>query len=233
MKIKLNLKNITILSIIITALIISGCGGGGSSGDDSGVFTAHLAAGKISMQNGGTRDSLYACIKGNGAGGGWIEDQAGNKLPNSDLALNSTSGKYEVLIDRSSGGFPAGTYVLKYFLNGDVYELKKEQLEWTTVPEFIPAPNPPVYNSSTRTVTVSYQPVSGNRVEYYLSIYSAVTGSLHRETSTTPGTEISEYLPVSGDYQIQLNADVYQNNVLTYTVKHWFTDIIKAGVKAP
>jgi hypothetical protein len=60
-----------------------------------------------------------------------------------------------------------------------------------------------------------------------------VTGSLHRETSTTPGTEISEYLPVSGDYQIQLNADVYQNNVLTYTVKHWFTDIIKAGVKAP
>ena len=233
MKSKFFFKNIAVVIMVITSLIITGCGGSGSSSGDSSTFIAQLAAGKISMQNSGTRDSLYAFIKGSGVGGGWIEDQAGNKLTNSDLVLNNVNGKYEVLIDRSSGGFPAGTYVLKYFLNGDVFELKKEQLEWTTVPVFNPAPNPPVYNQSTKTVTVSYQPVSGSRVEYYLSIYSAVTGTLYRETSTTPGTEISEYLPVSGDYQIRLNADVYQNDVLTYTVKHWFTDVIKAGVKAP
>ncbi|MGM0598250.1 MAG: hypothetical protein ACQETH_00415 [Candidatus Rifleibacteriota bacterium] len=233
MKFKLFFKNFAFLTALVTALIISGCGGGGSSSDDSDLFTAQLAAGKVSIQNGGTRDTLYACIKGSGAGGGHIEDQAGNELPGSDLVLNSINGNYEVLLDRSSGSFRAGTYVLKYFLNGEVYELKKEQLEWTTVPEFIPAPNPPVYNSSTRTLTVSYQPVNGSRVEYYLSIYSAVTGSLYRETSTTPGTEISEYLSRPGDYQIRLNADVYQNDVLTYTVKHLFTDVIKAGVKAP
>lgn len=213
--------------IFLTIILTIGCGGGsGSLDSDPSSFSASLAAGKLSFEGGTTQDTLYASVNGTGVAGGWIEDQSGNKLTGSDLILENATGRYEVLLKRIAGSFTAGTYVLKYFLNGQTYELKKDGIQWTTATEFFPAPTPPVWDSSSRLLTVRYQSLSGSTVKYYLSIYSAITGTLYRETPRTYGPEISEYISTSGDYRVVLNAEVIENETIVSTSKHSFAQTI-------
>jgi hypothetical protein len=234
MSVKYHSRILPVLLIFLIIIICTGCGGGSGGGNtDPSVFSANLAVGKISFEGSTTQDTLYASVTGSGIGGGWIEDQVGNKLAGSDLSLESSTGKYEVLLRRSVGGFAAGTYVLKYFLDGQTYELKKENLQWITAPDFYPAPNPPEWNSSSRLLTVRYQPVSGSSVRYFLSIYSDITGTLYRETPYTYGPEISEYISAPGDYRIVLNAEILENGVLVNTARYSFSSVIRAAKTAP
>ncbi|GAB4282157.1 MAG: hypothetical protein Kow0029_27620 [Candidatus Rifleibacteriota bacterium] len=220
-------KLVFFLFLFMVLFLINGCGGGsGGSNIDPSSFSAFLATGKISYEGGTTEDTLSASVAGPGVSGGWIEDVAGNKLAGSDLTLENVTGKYETIVRRPAGGFPAGTYILKYFLNGQAYELKKENMQWTTAPEFFPAPAPPTYDANSRILTVRYQPISGSSVSYYLRIYSATTGSLYRETPRTYGPEISEYLSASGDFKVVLIAEVTENGAVTSTARHSFSQTL-------
>jgi hypothetical protein len=225
-------KLILKLFLFLIIIVCSGCGGSGGSSEPS-TFSASLAPGTKSYEGGSTVDTLYASVSGPGVAGGWIEDISGNKLPGSDLSLESSTGRYEALIERAAGGIPAGTYILKYFRDGQTFELKKENMQWTTAPAFIPAPTPPDYNPASKLVTVRYQAISGANVRYYLSIYSAVTSNLYRETPYFYGPEISEYIPMSGSYKIVLNAEVLENSLVTATAKHVFSATIQTAKRVP
>lgn len=224
-------KTFIYLLLFITGIL--GCGGSSGDSTDSMYTTANLCVGKKSYEGGTINDVLYAVVGGTGITGGWIEDNTGNKLSGSDLQLENLTGKYQTVIEKSAGTILGGTYILKYFINGEVNELKIDNMLWTNAPQFNPAPNPPEYNPIGRSVTVRYQPVSGSNVRYFLRIFSVATGSLYRESDFSYGPEISEYLPMSGSYIIELNAEVIENQKITGVAKHRFTTPVVASSRAP
>lgn len=219
-----------ILSLITP--LLTGCGGGGGGAStDPASLVATIATGKLSIEGGEIKDTLSASVGGGGVAGGWIEDQTGNKLAGSDLVMENTVGRYEVMLQRGQGGFPAGTYVLKYFVNGETLELKKENLQWTTAAQFLPAPAAPDFTNGI--LTLSYQPVSGSSVRYYARIYSAITGTLYRETIPTSGLVITENISFPGQYRVVLHAEVIENGQTVSIARHNYTGIIQASIQAP
>ncbi len=223
-----------LIIIALIALSSAGCGGGGGSDAvDPATLVATLATGKLSTDGAGNQDILFASVGGSGVSGGWIEDVNGNKIAGSDLAMENTTSRYEVLMQRGEGGFTAGTYVLKYFVNGEALTYKRENLQWTTAAQFQTAPDPLNWNAINRLLTVSYNPVNGANVRYFLRIYSAVTGSLYRETQPTNGFMITETISFPGEYRVVLNAEVLENGLVVSTAKHNFTTVIQASVRVP
>lgn len=215
-------------------LLLSGCGGSGSGGSaDPASLIATLATGKLTVDGGATQDILFASVGGAGVAGGWIEDVNGNKLAGSDLVMENTTGRYEVMVARASNGFAAGTYVLKYFVNSETLEYKRENLDWVNAAQFVPAPSTPSWNPTNNILTVGYQPVNGSSVRYYLRIYSAITGTLYRETIPTNGLVITENISFPGQYRVVLTAEVLENDRVVSTAKHNFTTVIQAAVRAP
>lgn len=229
-----NTKTILLFFIVFSAtILITGCGGGGSDPEYPPYTTAQLCPGKKTYEGGATNDIIYAVVGGVGVSAGWIEDNRGNKIPGSDLRLESLTGKYQTIIEKPEGSIVGGTYVLKYFINAEENELKVDNMLWTNAAKFEPAPQPPEYNPFSKTVTVRYQPVNGSNVRYFLRIFSSITGSLYRESSVTYGPEISEYLPMSGRYIIELNAEVIENDKIVSVAKHRFTTEVPTSKRAP
>ena len=231
---KFKLKYQILFLLLVSFLLLSGCGGGGSGGSvDPTSLVATLATGKLSVEGSATKDILFASVGGSGVTGGWIEDVNGNKLAGSDLVYENTTSRYEVILQRPLNGFPAGSYILKYFVNSETLELKRDGLDWVNASQFLPAPPPPSLNPTNRLLTVSYQPVNGSSVRYFLRIYSAITGTLYRETIPTNGLVITESITFPGEYRVVLNAEVLENGQVVSTARHNFTTTITASVTVP
>lgn len=215
-------SKILILFSTIVLVFLVGCGGGSSSESISETFSVNLSAGKISYEGSGDKDVLYASITGTQVAGGWIEDQNGIKLAGSDLIKNDLTLAYEAEVYRNSGSFVGGKYVLKYVQNSNTMELIKPNIQWTTAQTFNPSPTI-AWSPLTRLLTVRYSPLSGSIVSYYLRIYNS--GSmLVRETGKFQGPEVSEYLPLSGNYRVMLIGEVKNGDEIVETVRYFFSE---------
>ncbi len=209
------------ISVVIISIIGCGGGGGGSTATNSSISASSLAAGKISYENGSTNDTLHAVVTGTGVSGGWIEDLNGIKLAGSDLKLQSLTNSWEVTLERSPGTFVSGGYVLKYFKNSETLLLTENSVQWTTAPQFRTAPTLS-WDSAARYIKVSYPILDGSSTSYYLRIYSEF-GTLAKETFRAYGPEITEYLPIDGNYRVVLIGEVNENGKITGSARHVFT----------
>ncbi|NLI75634.1 MAG: hypothetical protein GX442_04225 [Candidatus Riflebacteria bacterium] len=212
------------LALLAGVLALLGCGGGGSggSGATSGVFEGVLVPVKMSQEGSSDMDGLFATVKGDKVSGGWIENQQGTKLMGSDLLLNSVTGKYEVLLTKNPDTFPAGTYVLKYMVNGETREYKPNPLSWTPLTRFQSVTKD--WDPVTRYLRVQFNALVGASVRYYLRMYNPNSGLLRKETFETTATEIREFVPDSGTMQVMLVADILEGNAVVGKVLHFFQE---------
>lgn len=209
-------------------LLTVGCGGGGSSesgGITSGPVEVVLAPVKIFREGSSSALGMFAAARGSGVTGGRIEDSLNNRLLNSDLIFENAANRYQVLLESGSGGFQAGTYNLKYFVGGETLEYKRENIEWTTIPDFNTALNLS-WNPTTRYLTVSAPTLPGN-VRYRLELYDADSGFFRRQTEDTMNpVSIVEYVAESGNYRVAVSADIIESGQVKARCLYFFLDTV-------
>lgn len=212
---------IKLICILFTSLLIIGCGGGNDNGESFEGLEVVLAPGKITGENSGTKDLLFASVRGTGIAGGRVEDNNGKEL--GDLVPINQTGAYEFVQELPEGGFIGGQYTLIYHQNADTFE-KKKTLTWGTLQPFTPAPTTPDWDSNTKRLTLNYSLLpAGGTVNYHLRLYSDLSDNLIRQSPKIQGPMIVEHVPSARKYRILLVAEVLENNEVVSTIRHVFS----------
>lgn len=208
-------------AILIISFVATGCGGGGSKSDDS-TISAALYPGKLTYENGGEENILFASVKGSGISDGWIENQNGVKTGN-NLVYNRPANAYEIMLSSKNTALPAGTWVLKYFVGSEQFEQKKQNLSWTTLPGFLNMPAP-TWNSEFKRLSLQLPSVNGGNPAFYLRLYYADSpATMFEESSPQSGGLITMQINFPGDYLIMLVADFKENDQTVSTARHVFS----------
>lgn len=222
------LKQLLLIITLFPLLVATiGCGGGGSSSDNTDVKTLRptLCPGTLSFEDGGSENILLAAVKGNGVEG-WVENIA-NKQIGDKLTYQPVGRISETMIRHTQTSLGENTYILKYFANSESFELKKEQISWVGTPGFFSAPTPPTWDGNFRRLTVNLPSVSGGMASYYVRLYdAAVPRMFTAESFVQHGGLVNMYVYRPGTYLVMLIADIIENGQVVGTARHLFSEML-------
>ncbi|MDD2997796.1 MAG: hypothetical protein EOM80_00185 [Erysipelotrichia bacterium] len=205
--------------IITLSIFLTGCGGGNGGSNDASNLTATLCPGRLSYENAGSENILFASVNSSGVSG-WIENQNEIKMPNSDLKPNNAANTSEITLK----SVPDGIYNLVYYAGSEQLKLQKT-ISWTTLPDFPTAPSTPAWDSSSQRLTVNFSGIAAGNVSYYLRLYYGVSpDSMYYQTDKiSGGGTLSMHVGQSGDYTPILVADIIENSQTAGTVRYIFS----------
>jgi len=207
-------------ALILSVLMLVGCGGSGGGGDiNIADIRATLCPGYKYQENGGRQEIIFASINRANITG-WIENSLGNKVGGSDLVTNSQANTSEITLSTSL----VGSYKLVYYVNSEKFEFARD-VQWTTIPDFTTAPQPPVWNSASRQLSVSYSATSAGVANYYLRLfYAALPDRMYQQTSTSPGGGVlSMHVNQSDIYTPVLVAEAVEGDRVSSVIHYIFS----------
>lgn len=217
-------RKFKLLSVIFAAAIATmmlGCGGGGSGDADITGIVPTFCPGSRALENGGRQNIIFAAVNRAGITG-FIEDSTGTKVAGSDLISNSQANTSEIMAPVNV----AGNYRFAYYINSERFEIPLN-IQWTTLPDFLAAPQTPVWNAGSRMLTVNYSRLSSGTANYYLRLYySSSLNTMYDQTSADQGSGVvSMHVSPSGDFTPVLVADVIENGQVVQTVRYVFASV--------
>lgn len=207
-----------IFTALLTLVFQSGCGGGGGGKSDISGIVANLIPGRLTYENGGEENILFASVKGNGISDGWIENQTGVKT-GGNLSYNRPANAYEITLSNARTALPAGTWTLKYWVGSEQFELKKTNVSWTTLPGFTNS-STPAWNASSKLLSLNIPSVNGSNPSFYFRLYHAATGSIADESLPVSGGLLTMQVNFPDDYIVMLVADFKENDQVVSTARH-------------
>jgi len=217
----LKCRLIFLFAIISVLILQAGCGGGGGGKSDVAGIVASLIPGRLTYENGGEENILFASVKGSGISDGWIENQTGVQTGNK-ISYNRPANAYEVTLSDKNTALPAGTWTLKYWVGSEQFELKKNNLSWTTLPRFLNSSSLS-WNSSSKMLSLIMPSVNGGNPSFYFRLYHAAQPSVMFDESTPQqGGLLTMQVNFPGDYLVMLVADFKENDQIVSTARHLY-----------
>lgn len=209
--------------LLFCILLPLGCSSGGSGSSLDGL-DASLASGKISWEDGGVEDLLFARVEGSGISDAVIEDRNGREIAKLDYF--SQISTHEAAVRRNEGGFSSGEYTLRYFKGSEEFT-RTVNLSWTSAPSFDPAPRTPDWNTESGLLEVDYESIlGGSDVRYYIRGFRGTRSDIISfESAKTSSSKIVESIMPRDEYRIILYADVREGNRIVAHSRHVFNSM--------
>ncbi len=228
-------RHVLLLILMLSCMTLpfaAGCGGKNGEAISDGPFRAGIVPVRITRSS-GMQDGIFGYAGGSGVTGGWIERPEGTKLLNSDLYFDAPKNQYQTTLYKNQNSFVSGDYFLKYTLGGETKSIPYPGLSWTLL-HTTWNDHPPRYDydASSHMLRIIFdQILSTGKVKYYMRLSREGTNFILYESipqeNTVQLNEIVSYGSSSypEEYEIQLFADVYENDVLKNRYIHLFTNV--------
>lgn len=206
--------------MLVAVLLVSGCGGGGGSGETSVVDIRPSLCPGIRYEPADEKNMIFASVNRAGITG-YIESADGKKVAGSDLVSNSQANSSEIMVISNT----PGNYRLVYYVNSERYEITRE-IQWTTLPSLV---SPPLHEwqSANKTLTVTHSGLTNGLGTFYLRLfYSVSLNTMYYQTSASQGNSpLMTRVTSPGDYVPVYVADIIEGDQLKGTLRYNFGSI--------